>query len=191
LIIPFVANSYQLIESLNGFILDRNHKIVSLDVTSLFTYIPIESALNSIEKRWNLISQYTLIPLQEFKDAVKFVLSSTFFTFNNICYKQIFSTPMGSLLSPVIADLVLQDLETTAILNLPFQLPFYYRYVDDIILSASTNSLHLLTQTFNSQHSRLQFTMKVERDRKISFLDLTFINEEGRLIFDLFRKPTF
>jgi len=140
--------------------------MVSLDVISLFTNIPTDLALNSIDKRWNLISQHTLIPLQEFKDAVKFVLSSTFFTFNNIVYKQIFGTPMGSPLSPVIADLVMQDLETVAIKNLPFQLPFYYRYVDDILLAALSDSLHLLQKTFNSQHSRLQFTMEVERDKK-------------------------
>jgi len=33
--------------------------------------------------------------------------------------------------------------------------------------------------------------MEIERDNKISFLDLIFINDEGKLIFDLFRKPTF
>jgi len=61
-----------------------------------------------------------------------------------MCYKQIFGTPMGSPLSPVIANLVLQDLEISAIKNLPFQLPFYYHYVDDIILTAPSNSLDLL-----------------------------------------------
>jgi len=158
----------------------------------VFKELEICLALNSIEKRWNSISQHTLIPLQEFKDAVKFVLSSTFFTFNKIIYKQIFKTPMGSPLSPVIADLVMQDLETTAVTNLPFQLSFYHRYVDDILLAAPSDSLHLLPITFNSQHGRLQFTMEVESDdKKISFLDLTFINEDGKLIFDLFKKPTF
>jgi len=189
--IGFTANSYQLIERLNGFALDPTYKMVSLDVISLFTNIPMDSALNSIEKRWNLISQHTLIPLQEFKDAVKFVLGSTFFTFNKIIYKQIYGTPMGSPLSPVIADLVMQDLETTAIKNLPFQPSFYHRYVDDILLAAPSDSLHLLSKTFNSQHGRLQFTMEIESDKKISFLDLTFINEDGKLIFDLFKKPTF
>jgi len=98
---------------------------------------------------------------------------------------------LGSPLSPVIADIVMQDLETSAIKNLPFQLPFYFRYVDDIILTAPSNSLHLLTDTFNSQHSRLQFTMEVEKNDNISFLDLNFINDDGKLIFDLFKKPTF
>jgi len=187
----FVANSFQLVRDLKDFTLDPSHTLVSLDVESLFTNVPIELALNSIERRWSSISHNTLIPLEDFKVAVSFVLNSTFFTFNGICYKQIFGTPMGSPLSPVIADLVLQGLEIVAINNLPFPLPFYYRYVDDIILAAPSNSLDTLLRIFNSQHSRLQFTMEIERDKKISFLDLTFINDEGTIIFDLYKKPTF
>jgi len=129
--------------------------------------------------------------MSDFKMAVEFVLSSTFFTFNNICYKQIFGTPMGSPLSPVIADLVLQDLEMSATKMLPFRLPFYYRYVDDIMLAAQSDSFDQILHIFNSQHSRLQFTIETERDKRISFLDLTFINEDGKLIFDIFHKPTF
>jgi len=162
----FVSNSYQLVRELKEFALDPDHIMVSLDVTSLFTNVPIELAMNSIERRWSSISHNTLIPLEDFKMAVNFVLNSTFFIFNGICYKQIFGTPMGSPLSPVIADLVLQDLELVAINNLPFHLPFYYRYVDDIILAAPSNSLDILLQTFNAQHSRLQFTMEIERDKK-------------------------
>jgi len=43
------------------------------------------------------------------------------------------------------------------------------RYVDDIILIASFNSLDLLLQFFNAQHSRLQFTIEIERDKKSPF----------------------
>jgi len=131
--IGYVANSHQLVKTLNDFTMDPNYRMVSLDVISLFTNVPIDLALESIEKRWDSISQCTLIPLQEFKVAVKFVLGSTFFTFNKKCYKQIYGTPMGSPLSPVIADLVLQDLETTAIKNLPFHMTSFY--VHRLILS--------------------------------------------------------
>jgi len=73
---------------------------------------------------------------------------------------------MGSSLSPVIADLVLQDLEISAIKNLPF-LSFYYRYIDDIILTAPSDFLDSLLQSFSAQHSRLQFTMEIERQKNL------------------------
>jgi len=50
------------------------------------------------------------ITLNEFTEAIKLILNSTFFLFKKRYYRQIFDTPMGSSLSPIIA-LVLQDLE--------------------------------------------------------------------------------
>jgi len=45
----------------------------------------------------------------------KINFNSTSFSFNRIIYKQVFGTPMGSPLSPIISDLVLQDLKQLAI----------------------------------------------------------------------------
>jgi len=42
---------------------------------------------------------------------------------------------MGSPLSPIIADLVMQDFESEALSLLPFSLPIYFRYVDDILIA--------------------------------------------------------
>jgi len=110
--------------------------------------------------------------------------------FNKVMYKQIFGTPMGSPLSPIIADLIMQDLENSAIEKLPFDLPFFYRYVDDIIF-AMPDMLDVVLDTFNRVHERLQFTIKVERDGKISFLEISLIRDNNTVVFDLYHKPTF
>jgi len=86
---------------------DSNYILASLDVVSLFTNVPIDLILNSIEKRWVHISTKTNISKEEFVTTVKFILNSIFFTFNNKFYKQIFGTLMGSPLSPIIADIVM------------------------------------------------------------------------------------
>jgi len=62
----------------------------------------------------------TKILKQEFINAIKMILDSTFFTFNNKIYKQKFGTSMDSPLSPIIADIVLEDLETMVLNNLSF-----------------------------------------------------------------------
>jgi len=82
-----VTNSRQLVEELSGFIIESDHAMASLDVTSLFTNVPTNLALESISRRWNLISQNPSIPEEEFKDAEKFVLDSTYFMFNNVIDK--------------------------------------------------------------------------------------------------------
>jgi len=66
----------------------------------------------------------------EFLNGINLVLNFTFFKFDNQYFKQIFGTPMGSPLFPIIADIVMQDFENEAINRLPFSIPMYYRYID-------------------------------------------------------------
>jgi hypothetical protein len=121
---------------------------------------------------------------------VKLVLNSTFFSFNNSYYKQKFGTPMGSPLSPIIADLVMQDLESRALKKIGVELPFYFRYVDDIVMAVPNNLIEFTLLTFNSFHPRLQFTIEIGGDT-INFLDNTIIKRNNVLEFDWYHKPTF
>jgi len=63
---PFnIENSFELIE-LSGSFIDDNYNLISLDIISLFTNISINSALDSISKRWRFISEECNIPKDEF-----------------------------------------------------------------------------------------------------------------------------
>jgi len=119
---------------------ENDDVLISLDVTSLFTNVPLNS--------------------------IKFIFSSTYFTFNNVIYKQTFGTPMGSPLSPVIADIVMRDLENDCLRKLNFELTLYYRYVDDIVLTSPV-------------------------DRSINFLDLRLTITNNIIYIDWFQKKTF
>lgn len=66
---------------------------------------------------------------------------------------------MGSPLSLILANLVLQELEDRAIASLLVP-PFYYRYVDDIIMAAPSLHIRHILKVFNSFHKRLQFTIE-------------------------------
>ena len=81
------------------------------------------------------------------------ILQSTFFSFNGIFYKQTFETPMGSPLSLILANIVLEDLEEQALERLSIRLPISYRYVDDILLAASYEGLNDILMIFNSLHT--------------------------------------
>lgn len=80
------------------------------------------------------------------------MLKSIYFKFDNITYKQNFGTPMGTPLSPVIADLVLQDLETEVLRTLDFRIPFFLRYVDDIAMAVPSVMVNRTLKAFNSFH---------------------------------------
>lgn len=72
---------------------------------------------------------------------------------------------MGSLLSPIIANLVMQNLEEKVLNSIGSSLPLYYRYVDDIILAAPKNQANNILNISNSFHSKLQFTIEYEDNR--------------------------
>jgi len=44
--------------------------------------------------------------------------------------------------------------------------------------------------TFNSIHERLQFTVEIEHDKQLSFLDVKLIRNKKHIIFDIFKKDT-
>lgn len=164
-----ILNSFQLVNISDIFIND-NFTLISLDVVSLFTNIPIELAIDSICKRWGFISINCSLPLPEFISTIKFVLNSTFFTFNGVTYQQTYGTPMGSPLSPIIANIVLQDLEEKALAALTFTPPFYVTYVDDVALAVPSSLLEYTLNIFNSFQPRMQFTIEVGTGNKLNFL---------------------
>jgi len=88
------------------------------------------------------------------------VLNSTYFSFNKTFYRQIVSTLMGSPLSSILANIVLQDIEI-AFDRLSTNISFYFRYVDDILFVAPHNCLEEIKNIFNSFYERLQLPWKL------------------------------
>ncbi|XP_053685905.1 uncharacterized protein LOC128735447 [Sabethes cyaneus] len=82
---------------------------------------------------------------------------------------------MGSPLSPVIANLVMEKLEQHCIAELEkknINLTTYRRYVDDCFCVATEEQINEILATFNSFHNRLQFTIEMEANKSIKFLDM-------------------
>ena len=47
----YVKNSFDLVNKLNGKVIDKNFSIISFDVVSMYTNIPTDLVLKSIERR--------------------------------------------------------------------------------------------------------------------------------------------
>lgn len=120
----YIRDSFQFSELINNFQLPENYVVVSFDVVSLYSNIPIDLVAEVLENRWDTISPHTNIPKREFVALVRFVFNSSFFTYNKKIYSQIFGCPMGSNLSPVIARLIMDYTLNKIVEKLPFQVPF-------------------------------------------------------------------
>ncbi|XP_060518421.1 uncharacterized protein LOC132697147 [Cylas formicarius] len=84
----YIKDSWQFKEKISRIILPHDHILASLDVVSLYTNIPIDLAIDIINKKWDMIKLHTDIPLDEFVEAIKLTLNSTYFIYNNKYYKQ-------------------------------------------------------------------------------------------------------
>ena len=98
---------------------------------------------------------------------------------------------MGSPISPIIADIVLQDLEENCLCNFDFTIPLYFRYVDGTLILILNNKIEIVTSVFNSYHDRLKFIYEVEKNNSLNFLNISLIrNQDNSIITNWYRKDT-
>ena len=128
-------------------------------------------------------------------DTINFILKYTFFQFDGAIYQLIFGTPIGSPISPLFADIVMEVLETECLkilIEKHNRIPlFYYRYVDDIILCTKKEQQNTALEVFNSYIiSHLKFTRETEMNNSIAFLDLSLSIDTNKIKTNWYQKPT-
>ena len=115
-----VKNSFHFIRILESLKIKPGDLMVSLDVVSLFTKVPVEESLTLLTQHFN----------KDILALYKHVLTSTHFCVDGQFYEQT-DVAMGSPLSPVIANFYMENFETKAIKQATLKPACCYRYVDD------------------------------------------------------------
>ena len=168
--------------------------MVSFDVESLFTNVPIDAAVQAALQIWendpSLADRTTLMPAQ-IAYLLTFVLRSTYFQYNASIYEQKEGTAMGSPVSAVIANLYMESFEEQAITTSSYKPTIWKRYVDDTFTILDRENVDDFLQHLNYQQPSIRFTMETENNNKLAFLDTTVSREpDSRLTTSVYRKPT-
>ena len=114
-------------------------------------------------------------------DILNLCLTSTYFQYNDKHYKQLRGTAMGSPVSVVVAEIVMQNIEEQALSTYTKTVPLWLRYVDDTFTSVHKDEIDTSHKHLNRQNPLIQFTKEIEENDKIPFLDRLVSRDENKL----------
>ncbi|KAL9967075.1 hypothetical protein ACROYT_G025238 [Oculina patagonica] len=135
-----VQNSASFVEKIRTLSVDPDEILVSFDVVSLFTCIPTHLATEVVKERLDSdqsLPERTNLSIQNIMALLQFVLDNNFFVFQGNHFQQIFGCPMGSPVSAILANLVMEHVEEKALSSTPNPPKWWFRYVDDSHISKS------------------------------------------------------
>ena len=115
-----INHSKHFVQRINEIKYDDNDFLVSFDVKSLYTCIPVLDVLRTIENLLlndAVLAERTKLPITDIMSAIKLCLHFTIFTFKNVLYRQICGAPMGSCISPVVANIFMEYVERQALFS--------------------------------------------------------------------------
>ena len=119
-----------------------NYKLASFYVKSLFTNSPLDSTIDiSLNRIYEKKDLTVNIDRKDMRDLILLCTKNVHFTFNNDIYKQTDGVAMGSPLGPVLAGIIMVELENYMVPRLSNHLHFWRRYVDDTFTFVKEESI--------------------------------------------------
>ena len=181
----------KFLDNLKSFSIQPDIKVVSFDVVSLYTNIPLIETIDIIANALYAPTSFKVPPFPK-KSFIKLLTIATqgIFMYKDKTYKRTDGVAMGSPLGPSLANFFLGYLENKNIVNSIHAPSFYNRYIDDICaIFSDGDNIQPFLDFINSLHQNIKFTIEYAKDT------FTFSNVE--LKFDdfsfescIYIKPT-
>lgn len=190
-----IRNSIDLTNKIKNTPFPLSSMLVSFDVVNLFPSIPPDDCLSLI--RSLLFKNRSLLTSQilDLCSLLDLVFKQNFFQFDNKFYAQTSGLAMGSNISPLAAEIFMNNLESKIFVNRRFShlISFWYRYVDDclVLFTGSLDDLTELNIFLNSLHPNIKFTYEIESNNSLPYLDLLISRSNNAFEFQIYRKPTY
>lgn len=135
-----LANSSDLVREFQG-LMSYDFVLASFDVSDMYNSIGQEDCLRRIEvlaKDHGWWTDKNEPYWRQTMVLIEFVFHTSYVGFGGRVFKQKRGLPMGSPLSPVLANLYMVQLEDVCISSMRQKGIFYYRYLDDVLFFYSS-----------------------------------------------------
>ena len=127
-------------------------KLVSYDVSALFTSVPVDQALTIIREK---LQQRCELDVEQVIELLGLCLNTTYFVHNNKFYQQTHGAAMGSPVSPIVCNLYMENFEKIALSSAPSPPSMWLRYVDDMFVKIHEYDVDGFTAHINSIDSNI------------------------------------
>ena len=121
-----LRNTQHFIQQLQDKKLEAGEIITSYDVKALFTSVPVQPAIQIVKQRLQqdiTLPQRTSMSIPQITSLLEFCLTQTYFLFQGKYYQQTQGAAMGSPISPLIANIFMEEFEVKALQSSPNPLP--------------------------------------------------------------------
>ena len=189
-----LKNTQHFIQQLQGKRLELGEVITSFDVKALFTSVPVQPAIHIVKQRLqqdNTLPQRTSMSIPQITSLLEFCLTNTYFFFEGKYYEQVQGDAIGSPISPLIANIFMEEFEVKALSSIPHPPFLLQRFVDDtFVINRAEHSQDLLHH-INNQDPHIQSTVEPTQQGSLPFLDtLVTIEPDSTFSTTVYRKHT-
>ena len=190
-----IKNTGDFVQQIRGIKLQPTECVTSYDVSALFTSVPIESAITIIRNKLELdpeLQNRTTMKVEHATSLLEFCLKTTYFQFQGRFYEQLQGGAMGSPISPIVANLYMEDFEIRAISSAVHLPSIWKRFVDDTFVVMESSRKEEFLDHINNIDPLIQFTTEdAKQDRSFPFLDTIVLPQpDNFLLTSVYRKPT-
>ena len=172
----------------------KDQCMMSYDVKTLFTSVPTRKATTIIKQlleQDNELQQRTSLSIETILSLLEFCINSAYFSFQGKYYEQLEGAAMGSLLSPIVANLYVESFEVETMRSALHPPYTWKRFVDDTFTILESTQKNEFLEHINSVDQHIQFIAEDQRsDGVMSFSDILITpGKDGSLSTSVFRKP--
>ena len=192
----FIKNSQHFIEKIRQTNINNNTLMVSFDVVSLFTNVPVDKTLTILKSKLEndrFLHNRTKLSVNTIMELITLCVTTTYFQLDKDFYEQTFGMPMGSSLSPFLSNIFMEFFEDNFVQTYTNKPLVWWRYVDDIFtLWPQNNNEHVndFLNYINSQETSIKFTTEFENHNELPFLDVLVKKTENTIETCVYKKKT-